>query len=102
MVGGIVVETIDVPDPGLNDDPDSLGFGTPREPRVWINCRDDHGDECAIYVARTPEARSVSEGDSVWWQGTGAFWTPRHRAFTDRRLRRIGFSGVSRPTTEVR
>lgn len=80
-VGGKVVETIVLED------------------RVWINTSDD-GDECAIYVERTPESRTISEGDSLWWQSGWAFWTPRNRAFEDRRLNRIGASGVSRPTRE--
>lgn len=79
-VGGKVVETIVLED------------------RVWVNTRDrTYGDECAIYVERTPESRAISEGDSLWWQSGWAFWTPRNGAFEDRRLNRIGFSGVSRP-----
>jgi hypothetical protein len=82
MVGGKVIETIDTGD------------------KVWINCRGtgcEKNNECAIYVERTPEARSVSLGDSIWWQGRHAFWTPKGRHFEDRKLIRWGFSGVSRP-----
>lgn len=80
-VGGKVIETIVLDD------------------RVWVNTREPQsGDECAIYVERTPAARAVSDGDSVWWQGAWAFWTPQNRAFEDRRLKRIGYSGVARPT----
>lgn len=85
-VGGRVVETIVLPD------------------KVWVNTRD--GSErrtCAIYVERTAESRTISEGDSVWWQGGTAFWTPRSLGddppFSDKKLRRIGFSGVPRPLT---
>lgn len=81
MVGGTVIETIDTGD------------------RVWVNCQDrEHGDTCAIYVERTAESRSISRGDHVWWQGRHAMWTPRRRSFNDRRLVRIGYSGVTRPT----
>jgi hypothetical protein len=86
MVGGKVIETI------LLDD------------RIWVNCRgtgSEHLDECAIYVERTPESESVSDGDSIWWQSQWAFWTPIQRGdirpFHDKKLRRIGFSGVRRP-----
>jgi hypothetical protein len=82
-VGGKVVETIVLPD------------------KVWVNTS-DHGDLCAIYVERTAEARSIDIGDSLWWQGRYAYWTPRHGRFRhdppfrDRAIRRIGFSGVER------
>lgn len=76
------------------------------EDRVWVNTHDGgsgcrkmtcKGHTCAIYVERTPESRTISEGDSLWWQGDFAFWTPVNRAFSDYRLKRIGFSGVSHP-----
>lgn len=82
-VGGRVVETIVLPD------------------KVWVNTREPQsGDECAIYVERTNESRTITPGDSLWWQSGWAFWTPRNRAFSDYRLNRIGFSGVSRPEAE--
>lgn len=59
----------------------------------------DDGRECAVYVQRSPASRSISEGDSLWWQGQSAYWTPKNRAFEDLRLGRIGCSGVSRPAT---
>lgn len=97
MVGGKVIETIALKD------------------RVWINCR-DRNDTCAIYVRKTAKARAVSEGDTVWWQGGWALWTPacnkkktcnhthhyscsRAGVDYDIKLERIGFSGVSRPDT---
>jgi hypothetical protein len=95
MIGGTVVETIIVP-PQIETDTETVEFGREREARVWINVC-EHGRECAVFVADTPEARSVSPGDTLWWQGREAFWTPRTKAFSDRALRRIGFSGVSRP-----
>ena len=82
MVGGKVVETIDTGE------------------KVWINCRgsgSEKNDHCAIYVERTPESRAVSVGDSIWWQASWAFWTPKGRHFEDRKLRRRGCSGVARP-----
>lgn len=91
MVGGIVVETIVLSD------------------KVWVNCQrysekenKKYSEQCAIYVELTPQARCITEGDIVWWQGETAMWTPRN----DRRetvgradipIKRIGFSGVKRP-----
>ena len=72
--------------------------------KVWVNCRDEHGSECAIYVQNTPKARSISDGDSFWWQSDRAYWTPKDRAGrligskSDIILKRIGFSGVKRPS----
>lgn len=79
-VGGKVVEIIVCPD------------------RVWVNTRErpEHRSTCAVYVERTPEALSISEGDTLWWQGRHAMWTPKSGAFHDRKLNRIGFSGISR------
>lgn len=82
MVGGKVIETLDCGE------------------KVWINCQgtgSEKNNKCAIYVERTAEARSISEGDSFWWQSGHAYWTPRNRAFSDKQLNRIGFSGVDRP-----
>jgi len=89
MIGGIVIETIELAD------------------KVWINCKEKCSTStCAIYVTKSPRSRSVSEGDTVWWQGGRAFWTPsscpkrgpaRGGEDYDIVLDRIGFSGVSRP-----
>lgn len=87
MVGGTVVEAIPCEVDGQS--------------RVWINVRDPREHECAIYVKGTPQARSVSPGDLIWWQGPWAMWTPRTSSgtspFSDHRLSRIGCSGVGRP-----
>lgn len=87
MIGGTVIETVETPD------------------KIWINCREERsGDECAIYVEKDARARTVAEGDSVWWQGRQAMWTPKgfhpngkSGIDYDIRLKRIGFSGARRP-----
>jgi hypothetical protein len=82
--------------------------------KVWVNCREDcSGSECAIYVERTDRSRSISEGDMIWWQGGYAFWTPSFNRVSEEegrkrgskcgidyeiKLKRIGYSGVGRPT----
>lgn len=92
-VGGVVVE--------------ALPCRVRGEDRVWVNTREpSSGDECAIYVEDSPAARSISEGDSLWWQGPWAMWTPRRSVgrrqvqvaeWSDHKLKRIGCSGVARP-----
>lgn len=89
MVGGQVIETIVLQD------------------KVWINCKEKVngrliGDGTAIYVERNPKSCSVSEGDTVWWQGNRAMWTAKDAngniiGKPDTVLKRIGFSGVNRP-----
>lgn len=89
MVGGKVIEV--------------LLYQRDGELRIWINVRgtgSEARDTCAIVVEATPSASCVDVGDSIWWQGQHAFWTPRARYFTDFKLRRIGFSGVSRPALD--
>lgn len=91
MVGGKVIETIEI------------------EGNVWINVEGtgcEEGEQCAIYVEADAKARSVSEGDRIWWQGDSAYWTPR-RVYQsqegeegtdwDIKLKRRGYSGVKRP-----
>lgn len=88
-VGGVVLETIVLAD------------------KVWVNTAEPQypKSHCAIYLERTDEARTIAEGDSLWWQGQWAFWTPRSLSgeppFSDRRIRRISGSGVNRPTEEA-
>lgn len=67
----------------------------------WINTDDSKNPEfpnlCAIYV--DPQGCPIMEGDSLWWQGGTAYWTPQERPFgvSDIPLPKIGFSGVPEP-----
>lgn len=92
MVGGIVIETIDT------------------GAAVWVNCQGigcEQGEQCAILIERSDRSRSISEGDSIWWQSRLAMWTPRGRdglpigGLHDIRLNRIGYSGAPRPSMEL-
>lgn len=82
MVGGIIVDIVKV-DAG----------------KWWVNCVENFvrrtPDQCAIYL--DPLGRPVDVGDTVWWQGRSAFWTPADRSLIDVKLPRIGCSGVSHP-----
>ena len=87
MIGGTVIETI------------------VQERRVWINVKDEDSPDstCGIYVENTPQARSISERDTIWWQAGWAMWTPRERlggrplVKGEITLKRVGFSGAKRP-----
>lgn len=95
MIGGIVTKTIALPG------------------KVWVECvesNDGCNDKCAIYVDRTANAERVKPGDSFWWQGGFAMWTPFENKGKsggkagldyDIRIPRIGFSGVSRPVIQT-
>ena len=67
----------------------------------WVNTDDAKPPHppnlCAVYV--DPEGHEIQPGDSLWWQGGKCYWTPRARPFGvfDIPLRKIGYSGVSRP-----
>lgn len=93
-VGGQVVETIDCGDV------------------VWVDTRERYRNRdglwklcqrsVAVYVDRTDAALCIEPGDSIWWQGRDAMWTPRAGGRSDIRLKRIGFSGISRGTALLR
>lgn len=91
MVGGVVIET-----------------RTIHSGKVWVNVEERplNGSHkpgtCAIYV--NPACvdlfvrANIQRGDSIWWQGEYAMWTPKGLIpLVDVRLRRIGFSGVAAP-----
>lgn len=86
MVGGVVIETLKTSD------------GT-----VWMNIKDNHSSsQSAIHVKADAKARSVSPGDSMWWQGESAFWSPNaHQGaglkYPEILLCKVGNSGASRP-----
>ena len=88
MVGGTVIEVVDVPDDGT----------------TWVNVEDQRGDRCSIYVEHGPRARCIEIGDSLWWHGDWAFWTLQDRPASGRggtdydiRLRRLSASQAERP-----
>jgi len=72
----------------------------PCKNKIWVNTYDGHV-ECAIYVEPTNEARCIEQGDSFWWQGGNAYWTPQTHVKGpgeyDIKIPRIGSSGVNRP-----
>lgn len=82
MVGGTIIDIVKVSDR-----------------RWWVNCAEHFErrtpDQCAIYL--DPSGQPVDVGDSLWWQGAHAYWTPADRRCVDVKLKRIGFSGVPHP-----
>lgn len=92
MIGGIVLETI------------------VQERRVWVNTverEECSNSKCAVYVERSANSERIKPGDSLWWQGGFAMWTPyENKGKTgnksgvdyDIRIPKIGFSGVGKPT----
>lgn len=93
MVGGVVVKVVPLMD------------------KVWVNCEEtDSAQQCAIYVERNDSSLKIRPGDSLWWQGAYAMWTPfenrgkpngKAGVDYDRRILRIGNSGVAYPTMEL-
>jgi len=97
MIGGVVIEKIVLSD------------------RVWVMCVERHElchDKRALYVERNAQSERINPGDSLWWQGKVAMWTPysirtnhglknamqfRCGVDYDIEIPRIGYSGVSRP-----
>lgn len=65
--------------------------------KIWVNCEgagSEQGETCAVYLERNPDSERILPGDSLWWQGRRAYWTPHGREFSDRAIPRIGYSGV--------
>jgi 8-oxo-dGTP pyrophosphatase MutT (NUDIX family)/GNAT superfamily N-acetyltransferase/proteasome lid subunit RPN8/RPN11 len=87
-VGGVVVE--------LTVDPKN-------DEKLWVNTSERGSkDTCAIYVENNSIAKQIKVGDSLWWQGQFAMWTPSEvresdEGDSDIEIPRIGFSGVSKP-----
>ena len=74
--------------------------------RYWVNAMNRPYKEveyCAIYVVKNADSDKIEIGDSIWWQGGYAYWTPQNSnrekcgVDYDIKIPRIGFSGVSNP-----
>lgn len=57
----------------------------------WINTVDDN-EYCAVFVE---PGSPIALGDTLWWQGEIAHWTPKGAKPTT--IKRIGASGVNHP-----
>lgn len=83
MVGGMVV--------AVQEDGD----------RIYINYQERIGrrrpETCAIYVEHNSDSEQIRPGDTVWWQGKRAMWTPYDRRVVDREIPRRSYSGVGPP-----
>lgn len=103
MVGGTVIEVADDP---------------ARPNVIYVNCADKPrgrriADTCAINVERNADSERIEVGDSVWWQGRWAMWTPQANRVSseeserrglkcgkdfDIQIPRVGYSGVKHPS----
>lgn len=95
MVGGIVIEVIQ----SVDSRPDV----------IWVNAKETvrgYNDEGAIYVEKNDTSLQIKSGDSIWWQGRFAMWTPKDvtdgkcGVDYDIQIPRVGYSGVARPEEE--
>ena len=85
MVGGTVIENI------LSTCQES---GRHRRRLLCVDRR--NSDECAVF-ADAEDAADVAPGDRIWWQGRSIYWT-RDGVFTERAIRKVGFSFDPRNT----
>ncbi len=74
----------------------------PHSKGVWVNTKENpkYNNTVAINVETTQESLSIEPGDNVWWQGGWAYWTKADESIVEKRLQRVGFSGVGRPKAE--
>lgn len=74
-----------------------------RGPAVRLWCVDPHDasgshkisihGECGVLISATGEIPGV--GDSVWWQASHVYWTPKDKRFVDWPLLKIGAASSS-------
>jgi len=81
MVGGLVVEVVELPD------------------CIYVDCVDCKYPKTrvAIHLQKSRLAKAIDFGDRIWWQGNRAFWTPCRGERYDVELKKIGPSGVKHP-----
>lgn len=70
---------------------------------VFLDCKErNRKDTCGIMVESNRISRAIGLGDSVWWQGEFAYFTPKASKMKqqgidfDIEIKRIGPSGVRR------
>lgn len=101
MVGGIVIEVAEVA-----GKPDVLFVNVAE--RNPPSGRAHSPETCAIYVEKNATSDLIAYGDSLWWQGSDALWTPKANCKPDGsgqrggvdydiRIPRRGYSGIEHP-----
>lgn len=98
MVGGVVIEVAEVPE---------------RPTILFVDCAERQSvggklQTCAIYVEKNANSLQIQIGDSLWWQGRLAMWTPykivqaaaelKQGVDFDVQIPRVGYSGVTHPS----
>jgi hypothetical protein len=89
MVGGYVITVIDVAEKN----------------RTYVNCKGEGCEKretCAIYVEMNEDSKQIRPGDWLWWQAGYAYWTPADKRLKERKIPRVGYSGVSSPLARSR
>jgi len=104
MVGGTVIEVCSHP-----TDPERLYVNVGQVPYGKL-------ETCAIWVERTETSEQIQLGDSLWWQGGFAYWTPQANCVPEQipaaqdlqggidydiKIKRIGYSGVVYPRLRI-
>lgn len=89
MVGGIVIETADVPGKSF----------------LWVNCMErthigkrSNPDTCSVLVEKNIDSDQIQIGDKVWWQSGTVYWTPQDCSRVEVKIPKIGGSGVTYET----
>lgn len=59
--------------------------------KVRIECQDGN-DKATIFVEKNEDSQAIEPGDTVWWQGKLAYWTPTTGVDQDVAIPRLGFS----------
>lgn len=95
MVGGKVIEVCNVPG---------------RNGVLFVNCADrpyKKIETCAILVEDNETSQKIQVGDSLWWQGWWAMWTPQASVSKDNakcgvdydiRIPKVSGSGITLET----
>lgn len=75
----------------------------PEDGRLWVDTREPvrpFDTPVGVFLEDCKAARDVRVGDSLWWQGRFAYWTPKgplsekYQGRSDIPIRRVSCSGL--------
>ena len=71
-----------------------ISIVTELEDSVEVNCvgtGSERYDRCAIKISKQNHRwKEMKSGDSFWWQGRKAMWTPKENCLYDEESKRLG------------